>query len=66
VLLDPDDLDKSARTLAPLLTDPALRREMGERARAGFFERFTQQAMVREYLAALQSIGAAVTGRELG
>jgi glycosyltransferase involved in cell wall biosynthesis len=65
VLLDPQHLDGSTRAIAPLLADANLRRETGERARAGFVNRFTQAAMVREYVRALQSVGASLSVAEV-
>jgi glycosyltransferase involved in cell wall biosynthesis len=56
------DLEKCAQSLLPLLNDAAARQEMGRRAREGFLERFTQDAMVRQYLGQLQSAGAALSG----
>jgi glycosyltransferase involved in cell wall biosynthesis len=60
VLLNLDDLDKTTRSLSRLMTDAAYRREMGQKARAGFLDRFAQDAMAREYIRALQSAGASL------
>jgi glycosyltransferase involved in cell wall biosynthesis len=60
VLLN-SDMEMTASSLSRLLTDAAFRREMGQRARAGFLERFTQDAMVRGYIRELRSAGASLT-----
>jgi glycosyltransferase involved in cell wall biosynthesis len=58
------DAEKSLQSLMPLLKDAAARREMGRCAREGFLSRFTQDAMVRHYLAELHSAGAALSRAE--
>ena len=60
VLLNLDDLDKTTRSLSRLMTDTGYRRDMGQKARAGFLDRFAQDAMAREYIRALQSAGASL------
>ncbi|MBE3014674.1 glycosyltransferase [Microbispora sp. NEAU-D428] len=50
VLVDPVDLDGVRAALARLLDDPALRRELGERARAGVLERYTMRRLAEDYL----------------
>jgi glycosyltransferase involved in cell wall biosynthesis len=53
--LTPHDLRQSLANLRPLLNDPALRRELGRRARQRFESTFTHRAMTRAYLQALQA-----------
>ncbi|MEU6408861.1 glycosyltransferase [Microbispora sp. NPDC046933] len=50
LLVDPVDLDGVRAALARLLDDPALRRELGERARAGVLKRFTMRRLAGDYL----------------
>jgi glycosyltransferase involved in cell wall biosynthesis len=60
VLLHETDLDRSVRSISRLMTEPDFRREMGQRARQGFLDRFTQDAMTRAYIEALRSVGASL------
>jgi glycosyltransferase involved in cell wall biosynthesis len=64
VLLNLDDLDKTTRSLSRLMTDAAYRRDMGQKARAGFLARFAVDAMAREYIRALQSAGASLASAQ--
>lgn len=49
VLVDPVDLAGVRAALARLLDDPALRRELGERARTGVLERYTMARLAEDY-----------------
>jgi trehalose synthase len=50
LLVDPADLDGVRAALGRLLDDPALRQELGERARAGVLERYTIGRLAEDYL----------------
>ncbi|MCX5206149.1 glycosyltransferase [Streptomyces sp. NBC_00237] len=49
LLVDPTDLDGVRAALARLLDDPALREELGERARAGVLERYSMRRLAEDY-----------------
>ena len=57
VKLDPDNVPASARKLLEVIDDPVLARHLGQTARTNFRARFTREAMVNAYLAALK-VGA--------
>jgi trehalose synthase len=50
LLVDPADLDNVRAALARLLDDPALRQELGNRARTGVLRRFTMERLAKDYL----------------
>ena len=50
VLLDPDDLPRSAEDMTPLLERASARRAVGQVTREGFETHFTVEAMVEKYL----------------
>ncbi|MFI5843807.1 glycosyltransferase [Catenuloplanes sp. NPDC051500] len=54
LLVDPADLDGVRAALRRLLDDPALRRTLGERARAGVLERYTMARLAEDYLKVLR------------
>jgi trehalose synthase len=56
LLVDPADLDGVRAALVRLLADPALRREFGERARAGVLERYTMRRLVEDYLKVIAGV----------
>ncbi len=53
VALDPLDAMRSLNALDPLLTNPSVRSELGQRARENFVRRFTAEAMTQQYMDAL-------------
>jgi trehalose synthase len=56
LLVDPADLDGVRAALSRLLDDPALRRELGERARTGVLERYTMRRFVEDYLKVIAGV----------
>jgi trehalose synthase len=56
LLVDPADLDGVRAALARLLDDPALRQQLGERARTGVLERYTMRRLVEDYLKVIAGV----------
>jgi glycosyltransferase involved in cell wall biosynthesis len=56
LLVEPDSAHALANGLHRLAFDPALRRDLGERARTGFFTRFSDERMARATLEVYRSL----------
>jgi trehalose synthase len=56
LLVDPADLDGVRAALVRLLDDPELRREIGERARAGVLQRYTMRRLVEDYVKVIAGV----------
>lgn len=52
--LDPDDLPASAKRIIQIMDEPAMAKQLAITGRENFDARFTQSAMTRAYLAALE------------
>jgi glycosyltransferase involved in cell wall biosynthesis len=59
--LNENDLQESVRMIESLLNNPQSRQSLGTQMRAGFEQHFTRDAMVQQYLDALNLIPAEVT-----
>jgi glycosyltransferase involved in cell wall biosynthesis len=57
VLSGPNDASSLAQALRPLLAQPARLREIGETGRRAVFERYTDDAMARNTVAAVERLG---------
>ena len=62
LLVPPRDPAQLGSAISRLLTDPGLRAELGQRARARFVEDFTAQAMVDAYERLYMEVGAGPVG----